>query len=266
MLDRNPDAERQKRLMEGMRKAVERGAALTSQLLAFSRRQTLRPEAVDVAAQIGGMSELLERSLRENVSVITRFPEELWPVEVDPAQLELVVLNLAVNARDAMPHGGTVEIRGENVAGLHDESDLTGDFVRLSVSDTGIGMSPEILSHVFEPFFTTKDVGQGTGLGLAQVYGFARQSGGTVRIDSRRGEGTIVHLLLPRSHGAARPTPVRPSHRAQDAIAQGSVLLVEDDEAVRRLTQLTLQMQGYTVLPAADGAQALRLSEGHAGP
>src|SRR3954447_11493383 len=198
MLDRQADPDRRRRLMDGMVQAAQRGASLTRQLLAFSRRQHLRPEPVDIALQIGGMRELLDRSLRGDVHVEFDFPEDLWPVEVDPGELELVILNLAVNARDAMPNGGTILVRGENLAGF-DEDEISGDYVRLSVVDRGVGMSPEILARVFEPFFTTKDVGKGSGLGLAQVHGFATQSRGMVRIKSIVDEGTSIELYLPRS-------------------------------------------------------------------
>src|SRR5690242_13569293 len=159
MLDRQADPARRRRLMDGMIQAAQRGASLTRQLLAFSRRQKLHPEPVDVARQIGAMRELLDQSLRGDVHVEFDFEDTLWPVEVDPGELELVILNLAVNARDAMPNGGTIVVRGENLAGLN-ENEIAGDYVRLSVVDRGVGMSPEILARVFEPFFTTKDVGK----------------------------------------------------------------------------------------------------------
>ncbi|MFB6447236.1 ATP-binding protein [Bradyrhizobium tunisiense] len=258
MLDRQTDPNRRRRLMEGMIQAAQRGASLTKQLLAFSRRQTLRPEPVDVAVQIGGMRELLDRSLRGDVHVEFDFPEQIWPVEVDPGELELVILNLAVNARDAMPNGGTIVVRGENLPGFNDEQ-ITGDYVRLSVVDTGIGMSPEILARVFEPFFTTKDVGKGSGLGLAQVHGFATQSRGTVRIQSEVGRGTSIALYLPRSHDLPTSgrhlidlTRVRPKKSNQ-----GKVLLVEDDDEVAALVSEMLGQLGYDVTRAASAAAAL---------
>jgi signal transduction histidine kinase/ActR/RegA family two-component response regulator len=258
MLDRQTDPSRRRRLMEGMIQAAQRGAGLTRQLLAFSRRQKLRPEPVDVALQIGGMRELLDRSLRGDVHVEFDFPDNLWPVEVDPGELELVVLNLAVNARDAMPNGGTIVVRGENLRDLNDGA-IEGDYVRLSVVDTGIGMGPEILSRVFEPFFTTKDVGKGSGLGLAQVHGFATQSRGTVRIRSTVGEGTSIELYLPRSPNAPsrerylidlnRTRPKKASH--------GQILLVEDDDEVAALVSEMLTQLGYEVTRAASAAAAL---------
>ncbi|MGJ4891388.1 response regulator [Bradyrhizobium sp. HKCCYLRH3099] len=259
MLDRQSDPARRRRLMDGMIQAAQRGASLTRQLLAFSRRQELRPEPVDIARQIGGMRELLDRSLRGDVHVQFEFPDNLWPVEVDPGELELVVLNLAVNARDAMPSGGTIVVRAENLRDL-DDDELAGDYVRLSVIDTGTGMSDEVRVRVFEPFFTTKDIGKGSGLGLAQVYGFVTQSRGSVRIDSAIGNGTTIALYLPRSTQAAskdqhhlvdldRPRPRRPD--------EGRVLLVEDDDEVAALVSEMLRQLGYDVTRAASAAAAL---------
>ncbi|QAU45573.1 response regulator [Bradyrhizobium guangzhouense] len=258
MLDRQTDPSRRRRLMDGMVQAAQRGASLTRQLLAFSRRQTLRPEPVDVAAQMGGMRELLDRSLRGDVHVEFDFPDNLWPVEVDPGELELVILNLAVNARDAMPNGGTIVVRGENLPELNDEQ-IAGDFVRLSVVDTGIGMGPEILSRVFEPFFTTKEVGKGSGLGLAQVHGFTTQSRGTVRIRSEIGKGTNIELYLPRSHNV----PSRELHLVDLNMTRptrsnhGRILLVEDDDEVAALVSEMLAQLGYEVTRTASGAAAL---------
>jgi signal transduction histidine kinase/ActR/RegA family two-component response regulator len=258
MLDRQGDPNRRRRLMDGMIQAAQRGASLTRQLLAFSRRQKLRPESLDIAAQIGGMRELLDRSLRGDVHVEFDFPNSLWPVEVDPGELELVILNLAVNARDAMPSGGTIIVRGENLPNWTDEQ-VVGDYVRLSVVDTGVGMSPEIVSRVFEPFFTTKEVGKGSGLGLAQVHGFATQSKGTVRIQSKVGRGTSIELYLPRSFDIPSKerhlidlTRVRPKKSSQ-----GRTLLVEDDDEVAALVAEMLSQLGYDVTRAASAAAAL---------
>jgi signal transduction histidine kinase/CheY-like chemotaxis protein len=266
MLDRQTDPDRRRRLMDGMVQAAQRGASLTRQLLAFSRRQTLRPEPVDVASQMGGMRELLDRSLRGDVHVEFDFPDTLWPVEVDPGELELVILNLAVNARDAMPNGGTILVRGENLPDLNDEQ-IAGDYVRLSVVDTGVGMSPEILSRVFEPFFTTKEVGKGSGLGLAQVHGFATQSRGTVRIRSEVGRGSSIELYLPRSLSI----PSRERHLIDLNMVRpkksnhGRILLVEDDDEVAALVSEMLGQLGYEVTHAASGAAALgALADGRA--
>jgi signal transduction histidine kinase/ActR/RegA family two-component response regulator len=259
MLDRQTDPARHRRLMEGMVHATRRGTALTRQLLAFSRRQELSAESVDIARQIGAMRELLDRSLGGHVHVRFEFPDALWPVEVDPSQLELAVLNLAVNARDAMPTGGTIILQAENVPQTHD-GDLPGDCVRFSVIDTGIGMAPEIQARVFEPYYTTKDVGKGSGLGLAQVYGFATQSRGTVRIDSELGKGTSIALYLPRSH---KP-PGSDQRQLDDVYVDrqpvrdaGRILLVEDDDEVATLTSEMLDQLGYEVTRTASAAAAL---------
>jgi len=259
MLDRQTDPNRRRRLMDGMIRAAQRGASLTRQLLAFSRRQELRPEPVDIAGQIGGMRELLDRSLRGDVQVQFDFQDALWPVEVDPGELELVILNLAVNARDAMPSGGTIVVRAENLAGVKDD-EIAGDFVRLSVIDTGAGMTEEVRTRVFEPFFTTKDVGKGSGLGLAQVYGFATQSGGTVRIESEVGKGTTISLYLRKSDHA--PSHDRRHlvdlHRARPGLHnEGHILLVEDDDEVAALVSEMLDEIGYVVTRASSAAAAL---------
>ena len=255
MLDRQTDPARRRRLMEGMIQAAQRGASLTRQLLAFSRRQELKPESVDIARQIGGMRELLDRSLRGDVHVKFDFPDTLWPIEVDPGELELVILNLAVNARDAMPSGGVLAIDIRNRPG---QGDGARDMVRLSIRDTGVGMAPDVAARVFEPFFTTKGVGQGTGLGLSQVYGFARSSGGVVEVDSEVGVGTEVSICIPRSAKAlpiaqVPEAPAAPSPSASRA----RVLLVEDDEQVANLVGAMLNELGYDCDRAATAAAAL---------
>jgi hypothetical protein len=239
-----------------MRQAAERGAALSRQLLAFARRQPLKPEPVDLRAQLDGMRDLLDRTLRGDVHVRTDFADDLWTIPVDPAELELVLLNLCVNARDAMPDGGTITMTAHNAPDI-DEPGLRGDFVRLSVIDTGVGMSAETLAHVFEPFFTTKEVGKGSGLGLPQVYGFAEQSGGSVRIESEVGRGATVILTLPRTDRA--PATVEPFVDVSQArfTASGSVLLVEDDNEVATLVTDMLRELGYKVIRAANAEAAL---------
>ncbi|MGE5501155.1 MAG: ATP-binding protein [Ignavibacteriales bacterium] len=257
LMDRTDDPKRRQMLKDSIRQAVDRGSALTRQLLAFSRRSALKPEVVDLCKQMEGMRVLLERSLREDIQVDIQCVPDLWPVEVDPHQLELAVLNMAVNARDAMPDGGRIVISAENTADLAD-GELSGDFVRLSVADTGSGMAPEMLTRVFEPFFTTKARGQGTGLGLSQVYGFTRASGGDVRIESREGEGTTITLLLPRSE---RPITARPSEaeRAEPVPGRGKVLLVEDDDGVAFAVAEMLRELGYQPTRAENAAKALKL-------
>ena len=259
MIDHQKDPARRHRLKAGMLQAAERGARLTRQLLAFSRRQELRPEPVDLARHIGAMRDLLDRSLRGDVHMAFDFPRSLWPVEVDPGEFELVVLNLAVNARDAMPKGGTIVMRGENRADIED-GELRGDYVRLTVIDTGVGMPPEIQARVFEPFFTTKEIGKGSGLGLPQVYGFAKQSGGAVRIASEVGLGTEISLYLPRSHkmpSEDRYRFVSSGAEPPEAQGRGNVLLVEDDDEVATLVGEMLDQLGYRVTRAASGLAAL---------
>ena len=250
---------RREKVIAGMRQAVEKGAGLSRQLLAFSRRQPLRPEPVNLARKIGGMREMLDRSLRGDVHVEVAFDAGLWPVEVDPGQLELVMLNLAVNARDAMPGGGTIRIRARNAPALNDE-ELFGDYVELSIADTGTGMLPEVLARVFEPFFTTKEIGKGSGLGLAQAHGFAKASRGTVRMESEPRKGTTVFLYLPRTDkspadeadGQEAETPDR-----NEVQAQGALLLVEDDDEVAALTGEMLAALGYDVTRVENADAAL---------
>jgi signal transduction histidine kinase/ActR/RegA family two-component response regulator len=259
MLDRLTDPPKRQRLMEGMLHAARRGAGLTRQLLSFSRRQQLTPTVLNIAQQIGGMRDLLDRSLRGDLHVEVDFPDALWPVEADPGELELVVLNLAVNARDAMPNGGTIIVRGENLPNMRD-AELAGDYVCLSVIDSGTGMTPEVLAHVFEPYFTTKDSGRGSGLGLAQVYGFAKQSQGSVRIESEPAQGTRVALYLPRS----QKVPSSDHHHRvgltadrQRVRVDGHVLVVEDDDEVAALVSEMLDHLGYEVIRVANATAAL---------
>lgn len=256
MFERHTDQARRQMLAQGMRQAAQRGAALTKQLLAFSRRQPLLPQAVDLARQIGGMRELLDRSLGDEVRVELCIADDLWAVHVDPGELELVLLNLAVNARDAMPRGGAITIRADNVA--HELGDERGDFVRLAVIDSGVGMSPEVKDRAFEPFFTTKEVGKGSGLGLAQVYGFAKQSGGSVQIQTEVGRGTTVTLQLPRSTSCPMISDGDPLHAPRSAgSAAGSVLLVEDNDEVAVLVGDMLHDLGYSVARVASASAAL---------
>jgi signal transduction histidine kinase/CheY-like chemotaxis protein len=257
MLDRRADPARRERLMDGMRQAAQRGTALTRQLLAFSRRQSLEPESVDLVLRIGRMRELLDRSLSGDVHVEVQFEPDLWPVEVDPGELELVILNLAVNARDAMPDGGSILIEASNAPG-EAVLGITGDFVRLTVTDSGTGIPEEVRARVFDPFFTTKEIGKGSGLGLAQVYGFARQSGGTVWIESECNRGTSVIMLLPRSAGIPKqPDADKRGSDEAEAASIGSVLLVDDDEEVAALVGEMLEHLGYRVTHAASATDAL---------
>jgi len=258
IMGRPGDPAGRERVFTAMKQAVERGASLCRQLLAFARRQPLRPEAVDLKRLILGMRELLDRSLRGDVQFKCEFAERLWPVEVDPGELELVILNLAVNARDAMPTGGVVTISAHNAPALADH-ELAGDFARLDISDTGMGMEADVLAHAFEPFFTTKEVGKGSGLGLAQTHGFARASKGAVRIESTVGHGTKVSVFLPRT----LKTPARPDDLAVDGTPEttgasaGQVLLVEDDDEVAALTVEMINELGYDTTRVASAEAAL---------
>jgi signal transduction histidine kinase/CheY-like chemotaxis protein len=258
LLDRTDDPKKRKALSEGVRQAVDRGAALTRQMLAFSRRSPLRADVLDLGSQIDGLRFLLERSLREDVEVRLDLPPDLWRVEADAGELELALLNLAVNARDAMPNGGLLTVTGRNVYGEDGEPDM----VLLDVTDTGVGMSPAISSRVFEPFFTTKEVGRGTGLGLSQVYGFARSSGGDVSVRSVEGAGTTFVLRLPRSDKAptaAEPDPAGAGLPPESVKQGGRLLLVEDDDAVAAGVGHMLRDLGYTYVRAAQAKDALAL-------
>lgn len=259
LLERPGDAQRQQRIIAQMRQAAERGASLSRQLLAFSRRQPLNPKSVDLHEQIDGMRELLDRTLRGDVHVKTIFDDDLWFIKVDPGELELVILNLCVNARDAMPEGGVISIAANNAAPIR-EGTLSRNFVRVTVADTGTGMSADVLSHIFEPFFTTKELGKGSGLGLPQVYGFAKQSGGSVAVDTAMGRGTTVTLLLPRSDDP--PARMAPNLSDRDTTALrrallGSILVVEDNDDVAILVTEMLRELGYRVTRAASAQAAL---------
>ena len=249
LIDRVQEPERRAKLLESVRRAAQRGGELTKRLLTIARRQALRPEAIDLGTWLGdGAGELLSRTLRGDIQTVLRVAPGLPPVEADPDELELAVLNLAVNARDAMPGGGTLTIVAECVTqdGLTDPDGLDGRFIRLSVTDTGSGMSEATLARVFEPFFTTKGVGEGTGLGLAQVYGFARQSGGSVRLQSRLGQGTTVAILLPISKQAVPQAPTAaPATEAAQSTSGAAVLVCEDDDDVAALVVDMLAQLGH---------------------
>jgi signal transduction histidine kinase/ActR/RegA family two-component response regulator len=262
VVGRQSDPVRREQIFAAMRQAVNRGASLCRQLLAFSRRQALKPEAVNLERLGGDMRELLNRSLRGDIQIKTSFAERLWYVEVDPGELELVILNLALNARDAMPSGGTIEISARNCPALADpdlvDHELGGDFVRLDIADSGVGMSPEILTHAFEPFFTTKEVGSGSGLGLAQAHGFAKASGGAVRIESTPGRGTLVSLFLPRTLKTPAFSPELMPQASDDLAGNAAqVLVVEDDDEVAALTVEMINQLGYDTTRVASAEAAL---------
>jgi PAS domain S-box-containing protein len=256
VVSRQSDPQRRERIFTSMKQAVDRGARLCRQLLAYSRRQALKPAAVDLERLIGGMGELLKRGLRSDVQIQTSFADGLWSVEVDPGELELVILNLALNARDAMPNGGRLEVSARNCSSLADH-ELSGDFVRLDIADSGVGMSPDILVHAFEPFFTTKEVGCGSGLGLAQAHGFAKASGGVARIASTPGLGTLVSLFLPRTLKVPASSPHLMSPASDHANSAGQVLVVEDDDEVAALTVEMINQLGYDTTRVASAEAAL---------
>src|SRR5262245_11819353 len=252
--------ERLMRLLDSATQGAQRAAVLTSQLLAFSRRQPLSPQSLDVNRLISHLQELLRPSLGETIQIEAVAPADAWPIEADPVQLEAAIVNLAVNARDAMPNGGILSIEAANVVldehycASHPET-KPGEYVAIAVTDSGTGMTAEVAERAFEPFFTTKQ-NVGTGLGLSQVYGFAKQSGGHVGINSKPGRGTTIRLYLPRAHAAKADEPsTPPEHHAGGS---ETVLVVEDDAAVRTFVAETLQELGYTIIQAGDAETALR--------
>ncbi len=250
------------RYLESAIQATQRGATLTQRLLAFSRKQPLRPESVHVDRLTRSMSDMLRRSLGETIEIEIAGDAGLWPCRVDPGQLENVLLNLAINARDAMPEGGRLTIESTN---MHLGDDYTaaqeelepGQYVRVAVTDTGVGMSADVIERVFDPFFTTKEVGRGSGLGLSMVYGFAKQSGGHVSIDSEEGRGTTIELYLPRHYGNEGATEEEETTELTSAARGEVVLVVEDDADLRRLIVAILRSFGFSVLEAATAAAAL---------
>jgi nitrogen-specific signal transduction histidine kinase len=250
------------RRLEQMNKAAERGARLTAQLLAFSRRQRLEPKPVDLNETVVGMRDLLQSTMGGSVRIRTQLEAELWPALVDPTQIELIILNLAINARDAMEVGGDLILTTTNTAlsgrPSRPEEPAPGEYVVLSVTDTGTGMSDVVLQRAFEPFFTTKEVGRGSGLGLAQVFGFAKQSGGGVRIDTKLGHGTSIRVFLPRAQPLVERAPVAPASMPEVGEGNGRlILLVDDDGAVREITAKMLRDLGYEVVEAGSGGAAL---------
>jgi PAS domain S-box-containing protein len=261
----SPD--RLRRSTENAMLGAKRAATLTQRLLAFSRRQPLEPKPVDINKVVSGMSDMLGRTLGESIEVQTVLAGGLWRIEVDPNQLESTLLNLVVNARDAMPSGGRLTIETANAhldeAYAAKETEvIPGQYVVLCVSDTGTGMSKEVLSRAFEPFFTTKATGHGTGLGLSQVYGFVKQSGGHVKIYSEPGEGTTVKIYLPRFVGAEDEQDPVPA-TVPDGQHAETILVVEDDDGVREYTSEILRELGYRILEAHDGPSALRQLDRH---
>jgi two-component system cell cycle sensor histidine kinase/response regulator CckA len=247
-----------------------RAADLIRQLLIFSRKQTIEPIVLNLNEVVASMDKMLRRVIGEDVDLAVALTPDLWPVKVDPTQIEVVILNLAVNARDAMPRGGRLTIEasnlvlGEDYVAGHTETQ-PGQYVLLAVSDTGVGMSDEVKAHVFEPFFTTKEPGKGTGLGLSTVFGIVKQSGGNIWVYSEEGQGTTFKIYLPRVMESAQSASHLESGQAMPSGSE-TILLVEDADSVRELVRRTLQNQDYTVLEARGGQEALQIADLHTGP
>jgi PAS domain S-box-containing protein len=246
------------RVFDAMRRAIARGTGLTRSLLAFSRRHPVNPESIDVGAHLKGMRLMLDGSLSGHIEVQIVTADDVWPVEVDAGEMELAILNLCLNARDAMSNGGVIKVTAGNAL-VRGEDGVPRDFVKISVADSGTGMPPEVQARVFEPFFTTKDISKGSGLGLPQVYGFVQQSSGSVEIESVVGAGTTVTLLLPRSRRTPEPRAADAPEPAAKGSAErrGHLLLVEDDREVAALTRELVTSLGFTVIHVASADAAL---------
>lgn len=262
LADLNGDEPESAELVAEALEVTRAGADLTQRLLAFSRRQTLSPTQLNINELVLSIIDLLRRTLGEVIRIDTLGPQNLWPVMVDRGQLENTLVNLAINARDAMPDGGKLTIKSENLTINQDDvsefGELpAGDYVRLSFADTGIGMSDDVIRHAFEPFFTTKEERRGTGLGLSMVYGFVKQSGGNVTLYSTVGAGTTINLYFPRADAAPKAAG-RDFQRAKPPVGKERILVVEDDARLRERTASSLRALGYNVTTATDGTDALK--------
>jgi signal transduction histidine kinase len=259
----NPQA---RGFVEEIQHAGSRAATLTAQLLAFARRQVVTRRVLDLNDVVDDAARMLHRVLGRNIHTELRFAPDLWNVDADPNQLQQIIVNMAVNARDAMPHGGRliIETANDTLEETRARVDaLFGDYVRLSISDTGEGMTPDVVAHIFEPFFTTKEQGKGTGLGLAMCHGIATQNGGQIRVMTEPGRGTTFNVYLPRARRAQQTPDARldaPAVRDRGHL----VLLAEDETPVRMLAARVLKRGGFRVLEAQDGGEALRLARAHA--
>jgi two-component system cell cycle sensor histidine kinase/response regulator CckA len=268
ILAASPPGDERRADAEEIRRAADRAAQLTQQLLAFSRKQVLHPQVLDLNAVVGDASRMLRRLIGEDIRLELHLAPDAGAVRIDAGQLQQVLMNLAVNARDAMPLGGRLTIATAPVGVAREEPALPeplppGEYVRLAVTDTGAGMTPEVQARAFEPFFTTKEMGKGTGLGLSTVYGVVTQSRGRLRVDSAPGRGTTLEIFLPRTERSDVAAP--PAAAAAEEGGTEIILLVEDDAMLRRLSEAALGRAGYRVLAAADAAEALRLAREHAG-
>jgi signal transduction histidine kinase/CheY-like chemotaxis protein len=253
-----------------IRRAAENAAALTQKLLAFSRKQVLQSDPIDFRSTLGNLLPLVRNAAGEDITVSTQMGEDLWPILADPVQIEQSILNLAINARDAMPRGGTLQISARNAprpqGERRPESDVNpGDYVQITVTDTGIGMDEATRTRMFEPFFTTKAPGKGTGLGLSTVYGFVRQCGGYISVMSTPGQGTSIELLLPRASTPAAPSTSTAKIEVDPKSATATVLVAEDEDAVRELAVGSLERRGYRVLAASSGEEALKIANAYDG-
>ncbi|MBW2741090.1 MAG: response regulator [Deltaproteobacteria bacterium] len=258
--------------MEEIKKAGEKAASLTRQLLAFSRKQIVQPEILDINELLTDIEKMLGRLIGEDVELLTIPEPELWQVKIDPGQIEQVIMNLAVNARDAMPKGGKLTIETDNAdldKNYFREHDIKGEkpghYVMLAVSDTGSGMDKKTREHIFDPFFTTKGVGKGTGLGLSTVYGIIKQNNGFVWVYSEPGQGSTFKVYLPKVKGDAEPEEKKQSP-VEDLGGSETVLIVEDDDSLRNFAQEVLQSYGYRILVAENGEDALRVSKEYESP
>jgi signal transduction histidine kinase len=265
------DRDKTARFIDNAWGGAQRGAQLTSRLLAFARQQPLEPRALDINALVRDMSDLLRRSIGESIRLKTTLAGDLWHTFADASQLESAVVNLCVNSRDAMPEGGDLILETCNAEidaayALANVDARPGDYVCIGVTDTGCGMAPQVLARAFDPFFTTKSTGKGTGLGLSQVYGFVKQSDGHVRIDSRLASGTTVRLYLPRYAGTVEPAAPALREATASRSNRETVLVVEDEERVRHMTVEALRNLGYSVIAAAGAEEALDLVAGGARP
>jgi len=240
------------RAISAIETATKRGAALTGQLLTFARRQSVNPQAIDFPDRIAAIREVLDAGVGSSVRLAFDLDRDVWPIRTDAAELETALLNLVINARDAMPDGGTVTISARNI--VLDETLLSGEFVAIDIADTGLGIPSDVVDKIFEPFFTTKPIGKGTGLGLSQVHGFAHQAGGTVKVASELGKGTTFTIVLPRGTDA----PVRENAEIMPLRGSGTVLLVEDNPDVAIVSIGLLEQLGYRVRRVPDAESALR--------